>query len=492
MIKLLAPAICLLLSSGRAFALPDWADDASRAVKYPRSAYFGGYGLAYLEHGDSKDACLRQAENLARRKLAESIQVGIRSELASTVAEKDGQLSHYVASTVNFSSRVDAEGMFSESFADEKTRTCHAFVFIKRKDVARTYEARVRSLSKELEARIADGASAERTGNRTGALAAYRDAFALFARLEEARAVALSAGGQPGELPSMEKVRSSMRDFSSIPVSSVDDMAGFLLFCLGGRETAAKLMVSPFTFKDSRMSSPLGRYFKQALEGKAKLLSGWDCVDKNADYVLTGTYWPHGNSVKFLAALRRVADGSLVSAAEASMPGKAVLSSGLGMEPQNFARAMADMKVFETDELAGGGLSIEAWTDKGPDGAVYTRGEKMTVTIRVNLPSYIRLVYHLANGKRALLLDNYSIGSDKVNVPYTLPYEFECDAPYGPEVLQAMASTEKFEPLRTTAGDGYDYLAEDLHDAVMKSRGMKKKSSSYKAETRVTITTMAR
>lgn len=492
MMKRLIPVVFVVFAARAAYALPDWADASRRAERYPPGSYFTGYGFAYLEQGDAKDSCLRQAESLARRNLTDSVKVGIRAEFSSVLSEKNGQLSQSVAATVESSSNLDIEGLSLDSFADEKNKTCQAFASVRCEALAKTYTLKAEALKKELEAKSVDGAAAEAAGDKTRAFVAYLDAYTLFAKLEEVQAVARVSGGGNVELPSMDKVRAAVRALSARPIDSADDMAAFLAFFLGGRKEVSKVMVAPFTFKDTRMSSQLGRYFKQAFEAKAKQLAGWDCLDKGGDYILYGTYWPQGGKVKFIASLRRVADGSLVAVAEASMPEKLLSASGLSLEPQNFARAMADRKVFQSDELAGGGLSVEAWTNKGADGVVYTKGEKMTVTVRVNMPSYVRLLYHLADGKRVLLLDNYLLDASKVNVPYTLPYEFECDAPYGAEVLQALASTDKFEPLKTASEGGYDYLAEDLKGAVMKSRGMKKKAASYKAEVRVTLTTMVK
>jgi hypothetical protein len=115
----------------------------------------------------------------------------------------------------------------------------------------------------------------------------------------------------------------------------------------------------------------------------------------------------------------------------------------------------------------------------------------MQVYVRVNLPSYIRLMYHLADGRRTLLVDNYYIDESKVNMVVQIPEEFECDAPYGAEVLQAFARTERFEPIEVVEVEGYKVLKEDLGTFLSTTRGMKKaKQGTLQAETRVVMTTM--
>ena len=115
----------------------------------------------------------------------------------------------------------------------------------------------------------------------------------------------------------------------------------------------------------------------------------------------------------------------------------------------------------------------------------------MKVSIRVNAPCYIRFVYHMADGKRVLLMNEYYMDASKVNLAYELPQEFECSAPFGSEVLQIFSRTDKFEPVLTQSIDGYQYIREELEKFISSARGMKiSKSKTMQAETRINITTM--
>jgi len=163
----------------------------------------------------------------------------------------------------------------------------------------------------------------------------------------------------------------------------------------------------------------------------------------------------------------------------------------LSLKPQNFAEALSDQKVFGKDEIVGGGLSLEVWTNKGAENLVFTKGERMKIFLRVNLPCHVRFLYHLADGRRTVLLDDYYLDESKVNLVYEIPKEFECDAPYGAEVLQGFARTDKFDPVQTVNVDGYNFLAEDLEKFVTQQRGMKRvKRGVLQAETRIVVTTM--
>jgi hypothetical protein len=89
-------------------------------------------------------------------------------------------------------------------------------------------------------------------------------------------------------------------------------------------------------------------------------------------------------------------------------------------------------------------------------------------------------------------LDDFYIGIDKVNKVYQLPDVFICSEPFGAEMLQVNAQTEKFEPLIITKQNGYNFISNDLADILIKNRGFKKTDDKLlKAETRLVITTMA-
>ena len=109
------------------------------------------------------------------------------------------------------------------------------------------------------------------------------------------------------------------------------------------------------------------------------------------------------------------------------MPAGPLAAAKIQIEPENYQKALAEQGLFAAGELQGGGLALELWTNKGAEGLVFTRGEKLKAFVRLNLPGYVRFLYHLADGKRALLLENYFIDAGKVNVAYELPQEFECD-----------------------------------------------------------------
>ncbi|HAT10757.1 MAG TPA: hypothetical protein DCS97_09235, partial [Planctomycetes bacterium] len=171
-----------------------------------------------------------------------------------------------------------------------------------------------------------------------------------------------------------------------------------------------------------------------------------------------------------------------------------VEATGLATAPQNAAAALADQQQFRTEEVIGGGMKLEVWTSKGDDAPVFVKGEQVLIFARTDRPSYLRIIYHLADGRRALLCDNLFIDESKVNQVYQLPDEFVVDAPFGAETLQASAATKPFPKLPTRMEDGYPILQDGLAIANAKTRGLKKAEPTEvrQAEARVVVTTVER
>jgi hypothetical protein len=97
------------------------------------------------------------------------------------------------------------------------------------------------------------------------------------------------------------------------------------------------------------------------------------------------------------------------------------------------------------------------------------------------------------DGSQVLFVDNYYISSDKVNMVYELPYEFECSAPFGVETIQLNAQSVPFKKLNTRVEDGFEFVVDDLPVILANSRGFKKiNDETLKAEKRLTLTTMGR
>ena len=520
------PAILLLLLSTavRAAEIPDWVKNQGRSARYPDQSYLTGYGMDKPAKGEGQAASLQRAQDYARSYLIQRIRVRIQSTMGSSAEERDQKVTTLVSNAVVATSSLELQGLDVETYWDDDEEMSHALAYVSREKLSQIYSANLTKLRSEIHGRLDAGKAFEGSGASTRALGEYVACFSLFQQLEESRVILAAAKTASmnafdeleGEVskgePGVEVVREAIQRLLQRPLITPDDLAWYLVYCLSEQAGLKNIpvLVSALTYRDTKMGSPFSRYFRQVLENKLLEVAGWNPVQQagvtephvrdlrragaraaGAEYILRGTYWEEEHAVRFIATLTRVSDGKTIASAETVAGDSVVGSARLNIKPQNFAAALSDQKQFSADEVVGAGLSLEVWTNKGTEDLIFTKGERMQAYVRVNMPCYIRFVYHLADGRRALLVDSYYIDQSKVNVVYPIPGEFECDEPYGAEFLQAFARTEPFEAVQTEKVGGYDILKDDLKGFLSQQRGMKRVSQkTLQAETRIVMTTM--
>ncbi|MFA6034115.1 MAG: DUF4384 domain-containing protein [Myxococcota bacterium] len=485
---------------------PDWVESYGKSSKFPESAYLTGYGMAMVGGGVGQGACMQQAGDNARSELAKVIKVGIASEFDSreTQDSKSGY-SSFVSNTVRTTARIELEGLNTLTYFDEKKGACHALVYADRQKVAEHYGEKIKGLKTELDGMVSRAVAAASAGDSKAALDMYLGVLPVMNRLDEARLIAGIAGKKQlmavpeDESRTRESVTRAIERLLEHPVTDIQGAAWKISQCLKVqiKPSDDTMVVTPFNFRDTKMGSSFSRFLRDDIVAQMGKAGGFMVVNQQADkadaakFTLYGSYWEQADGIKVIAVLRETKTGKVRGGAEAVVPAAAIKAAGLDVKPQNFKAAYADMKAFAEGEVQGGGVTVEAWTDRGDDNLVLAKGEKLHLFVRVNQPAYIRFIYHLADKKRALLLDNYYIDSAKVNIVYQLPDEFEVDAPFGSEVMQIFASTDKFPALETVDESGYKILSGDLKSALVKTRGLKKaKQQTQVAEKRINLTTV--
>ncbi|RPI06357.1 MAG: DUF4384 domain-containing protein [Ignavibacteriae bacterium] len=503
---------------------PDWAKNLGRDGRYPELLYVTGFGMAKLDNAGNRAACLESAMDGAKKNLIEKIRVRIEATSKSEKMEANEKFASYFNCAVQSSSNLEVEGLQSASYFDDGDDIGYGWVYVKRDKLIGLNRKKAEELRQSINTHLAAGKRYLNDHQRTPALDEYLACYPLFRKMEEAQAIVSSAetemSGALQELTTakktdevnMNEVQQSVDQLLQRPIASVDDIAWGMAYMLKSQITAqhGSTMVVPFSFQDTKLGSPFSRYFKQALEGQLVELAKWVIVQQpkefnpktrgllkeyaeaaGAEFVLNGTYWELPEGMKLQAVLRKVSDGTIIASTEQIVSKSVVRAAGFDVRPQNFKEAFADQKDFAVDEVIDGGLSVEVWTNHGTENILYTNGERMEVFVRVNMPCYVRLIYHLADRKRSLLLDNYFMDAGKSNLAYKIPHEFECSAPFGAEVLQAIARTEKFDPLETQEVDGYQILTGDLPKILASTRGMKlSKQNVMQSETRIAVMTM--
>ena len=388
---------------------------------------------------------------------------------------------------------------------------CYAFVSASRQTIGKSYRKEADALREEITTHIKNARRLAQNSERTKALAEYLACYSLFEKLKSAesilagiemdKAFAELDGTIKKDEISIAWVQEEADKLVERPLTSLDDAAWRLLYTLKPQtgSDVKRVTVLPFMYQETRFSSPFARYMAKLMEGQMQEVASWESAeitnqtdDKVQEpVILTGSYWEQPAGLKILAVLKRVSDGIVLAGTVTIIPKSIIDESKLDLKPQNFKEALNDQRQFRKEEVIGGGLMVDVWTDKGQYNTVFTKGERTHIYIRVNMPCYVRFLHHLANKQRTLLMDNYFIDDSKVNLVYQFPQEFEVDAPYGVEVIQVSVQTEKFDPIKTRNIDGYNILEDNLSKVLAQTRGFKRVNRSVlKAEVRLTVTTM--
>lgn len=498
---------------------PDWATNYGKSPLYPESLYLTGFGMDKVGRENDRVSSIRRAIDIARGYLAQNVTVTIQSKSVFSTVEHNEKISSFFSAGVQASSSLEIAGINVDEYFDEDEQISYAFAHVLRDDIARLYTEKELSLEQKIRQHVKLAQSFEQTGPKTKALGEYLSCYPLFDELETTRVVLSFVRSSlsktfngPGDAISQYEtnrtlIQNAVHALVQRPINSVNDLAWYIAYCLSEqiKDSIFHVQVVAFNYEDTKMASPFSRLLKVLLENELTKVGKWTPITpvpelsesdlgtrqitdriSSSHHVLRGTYWPEKDKIRFIAILSRTADGSLIAGVDAVISDSIVSKIGLSMKSANFEAALRDEELFSHDDAVGRGVRLEIWTNKGHNDLVFSKGETLRVYLRVNMPCYIRFLYHLANGKRVLLLDNHFVAESKLNKIYLIPQEFYCDEPFGVEVLQAYASRDPFERLKTEIIGGYDVLQEDFRGFLTKQRGLK----ALLTEKRLTINTV--
>jgi hypothetical protein len=489
--------------------VPDWVAGNGLSPRFQPSVYLTGFGASTRRENQGKTEVMQSALTLARKNLVERILVRVTASTESRIEEHGRSLLSSFGSFTQTSSSLELFGLESETYFDEETTSGYGFAWVKKDKMVEAYRERLNDHRSKIREFLAEGKHQSEQSNRSKALEAYLACYPYLQGVEEARAVLLAIGGDShadklspdaqSDNSLAAQVRAGLESAMNKPVASIDDAASYLAYCLSQRTIPAEKVVSVnyFAFQDTRMGSRFSMFFRDVLARKVLEVARWKPIgqvtdqEDSAEFVLSGSYWRQKAGVRILATLLNRKSGQTVGGAEVLIPPNVVKSSGMSLLPANFTAASVDEKRISSNQLPAGGIEVEIRTNKGGDGSVFARGEQMRVYVKVNMPCYIRFVYHQANEERVLLLNSEYVDESKVNKWYPASGVFECDAPFGVEFLQVFARTEPFEPVKTIIRNEREILVEDLGGFLARTRGFKPVSPrAMQAERRLVMTTL--
>ena len=516
-------------------AKPDWVKNFGRSEERPVHIYLVGFGSAW---GHGAEIHQIAADN-ARADVSRNIVTKVKSVIRTSESETKGTVSQQYSGVTLSETALQLLGLETEVYVDSgRNPTTYVLAYVSRTELKRIYTARALALREEIRRILADAESAENASKIDIAVEKYLSTYPLYDALKEAEIILLVAKhySSPDDAAFDELERATKRlsrtpdvppivshtevinrveQLVSESITSVDGIARAVVFQLSKQvsQPEGKVLLAPFTYQDTRMSSPFSRQLLAALEAQIGQMVKWKTVnqtrrshnnfrprsgqhmrdfakDAGATLLVSGTYWENGDQITIRATLRDVETGEIKAGAVVAF------DRGMGtlnFKPQNYKQMLIEQHAFAEGEFISG-LQIEMWTDKGSEHLLYIKGETMKVSVRINRAAHIRLLYILADGRRTLLYDNYYIDQSKMNRVVEIPQEFECASPFGAELLVVAARTEEFPPIQTYENDGYDFLsAKDAGQAARDFRGMKKKQKRpdvQQSEIQLVLTTM--
>ena len=142
-----------------------------------------------------------------------------------------------------------------------------------------------------------------------------------------------------------------------------------------------------------------------------------------------------------------------------------------------------------------GELKLELLTNKGTEKPLFSEGDTLRTFVRVNRPCTVRVFYHSADSTHYVLTGPHDLRIGTLQINALVPIDSStCSAPFGAELIQAFATTGRFESIRTTVvAAGYYAVAGDIGSALRATRGTGRPGEGSAAvEKSVAIRTIAR
>ena len=506
---------------------PDWVVNYGQSDKYDEQVYLTGFGEALGISRKSKEI----AQENARADLSQKVLVKIDSTVSNYQLEDGEETLQQFSTVTQSSSELQVMGLETLTYVRDsrKNPMSFALVYIERRKLATLYQAEKKHLTSQILQLIT---LAENQDNpKYTSVQYYYQTWPLLDKLAEVQTILLSVSGTRifSDLASQDladqplilnksQINRRIQQLSLHSIDNLDDVAGAIQFQLYQQFDLQhqQLLVQPFFYQDTRLSSRFARYFKQLLEGKlensiqphrefqAKSVNYEKdmAVSAGADYIITGSYWEKEDNVQILAFCRSVQTGEIRASANVDFK-RGMLKSSLNLKPDNFEKIMSQQLAFEQEVIDSGQLKLEVWTDRGKNALLYSQGELMKVYLRTNRPCYVRLLYILANGQKTLLVDNLQINLESINRPLLvndlLEIDFECTSPFGAEMIIGVARNYPFDTIETTERDGYIFIDTDnpkhLANITRGTKGFKRRKrndeSIQQTETKLILTTVA-
>lgn len=483
--------------------VPDWVENKGLSKWYSEDSYLTGFGISSYTKNDKLSSINQIAEENAKKNLSEKILVQVKS-LTRSLKEQDGYyFTQKLESEVISISEIELLGLKREFYTDHKKNLVYCLVYVPKSYLIKSYDFKAFEKTNELESLYYAAREYEKNGQKDKALESYLNCYPLISNINDFQNVLLGLG----KLPENEVVIDKADLVHSInklvtTINSLNDLAFFIAYVFQEQtrdEILSGVIVSPLTYRNTGMSSMFSKQFKESVEHHLITHNKWETYPiKKYDptienmntikYAVKGSYWDTEDKITINIYVSEILTGIKKASIEYQFDRSLIDEDYTPIQPDNFLLAKGDMDIFNNKEIKTNGLFLNVYTNKGQEDLIFYEGEKMKIYLKVNMPCYIRLIYHLNDSSRILLLNNEFIAADQVNKIYELPFTFICREPFGVETLQVNARESRFPDIKQYEKNGMVYIDESLPDIIENVRGNDK--YIMQAEKRLTITTM--
>lgn len=488
---------------------PSWAHYETRKARYPASTYVKGFSSAEYRENEPRGDFMNRLKGHARSRLAESIQVEIKSMTTTNMVTENQVTSNYFKQTSLSMAEVKVTGLKTETFFDEEKNEGFAFAFAKRAAITDNYLNQLDLDIAQTAGHLNDAQSFRQQDNTKKALKHYFAGLQKLGTIQEAHGLLMSLNQWNYEHSALrmdtvnslhQQIEDGIAGIQQSSALTLDGLSYFLAHGLALQMTGLHkpVYISPITFEDKGVASHMSKRLMMQLERdlneqgiKVTTSNKRFTNQRKEHFLLKGTYWEEKDQLKVILAVKNPAQGQTIASAEGKLPLKWLQENDIAYLPENYQKLQDDLQALNKNEMVSSGLHVALTTNKGNNNPVFSRGDTLELYVKANKPCYLRFIYHLADGARVLMLDNQYINGNKVNELVRIPDKFVIAAPFGGEIMQLNAQTEPFKPLQTSEYGHYRRIQDDMDKILKNVRGFKPvNDKGGRDETHVTLTTL--
>jgi hypothetical protein len=484
---LLAAALLCLCAAFPVWSQNTWYSTYGAVTGYDPARYMTGFGIS-SETGNSPQA-LENAKKAALSDLAGKIKVQVNSTARMTTSEFGAKsFSDYQS---DMKATVDLDLLGVEGYETYFDKKANRFMALSLLDTAKMRQA-LAVQRVEIVARLESLLSEARDWTERGRLdllePIFNDMGVALTELSLSLSVDSVLGGRDDVDMVLGNYHRRQDDLKAQVrrkeiLTSEDLVADIVGAFDWSKWKGAKVAVLSAQYKTTEITGPFFYALRGSIEDRLAMMpealepAGQD--DPEAALVLKGSFSETSDGWRLVYKLNDIAGKRLAGSREVTLGPRFVQAQKLAFLPANFDIAAADYDRFVSAQRAAG--YFKAWTDKGTESVVYTKGETAHLFVQSDRPGYVSILYHLAGGQRVRvpLAQNWRIDASQILQPIEVEEGFEVVPPFGSETAQFFFSPEMMPvynvKLHTVDGVAYEVLAEDFDQFLVRTRGMKPK-----------------